>query len=328
MTRATCLPQHCLREAITICCLALIFLCAYRLNGQTVEASNQQSVERADLLRTLPSVSAAPGISPTGTEGGYAATTPNNADLGEQRILKRVEEYKPFSVQLAVPIYYTSNVALVRRGERGDVIVAPGIALTYAPRITKTFFGELSVQEQVFEYGEFHELNFQSFDAIAGVVWYLPQFYNLTLRARYDFNRLTNEHWDEFYRNHSFIVGAELPYQFSRAQQFSIGTRANLSFSATPDEPQRNDYELYVGYLAALSRSFAVSAVGRVVVRDYQIVDRADASEIIALSAYYRLTDWWVVSALGSYAWNRSDHSVFDYEVGNVGGALAFTLRF
>jgi hypothetical protein len=326
MTRAICLPQCCLREAITVCCLAFISLCARKLSAQDVQTN--QSVERAELLRTLPSVSAPPGISPTGTEGGYAATSPNNADLGEQRILKRVEEYKPFSVQLAVPIYYTSNVALVRSGERGDVIVAPGIALVYAPRITKTFFGEFGVQEQVFEYGEFHELNFQSFDAIAGVVWYLPQLHNLTLRARYDFNRLTDEHWDEFYRNHSFIVGAELPYQFSRAQQFSIGTRANLSFSASPDEPQRNDYELYVGYLVALSRSFAVDAVGRVVVRDYQNIDRADASEIIALSAYYRLTDWWVVSVLGSYAWNRSDHSVFDYEVGNVGGALAFTLRF
>lgn len=293
-------------------------------SGQNVETN--RSVERAELLRSLPSFSASPPA-PT-TEGGYAAPSPNNADLGVQRILRRVEEYKPFTVQLAVPIYYTSNVALVPRGEKSDLIVAPGLAAIYAPRITRTLFAELSVQEQVFEYGKFHELNFQSLDAIAGLAWYLPQLHNLTLRARYDFNRLSNEDWDEFYRDHSFAVSAELPFQFSRAQQFSIGTRAEFSFLAEPDKPQRNDYEVYFGYVLGLTRSLVIDALARVVVHDYLNVDRTDASEILSVSANYRLTDWWAVSALGNFAWNRSDHSVFDYDVGNVGGSLAFTLKF
>ena len=320
------MPPEFLRVATAIFSAGLLSLFAQNLAAQNVETN--RTVERADLLRSLPSLSAAPPVTTTDTEGGYAATSPNNADLGEQRILKRVEEYKPFSVSLTVPIYYTSNVALVPRGEKSDVIVAPGIGAIYAPRITKTLFGEIGVQEQVFEYGNFHELNFQSLDVIAGVVWYLPRFYNVTLRGHYDFNRLSDEDWDEFFRNHSFVLNAELPYQLSRAHQIAMGVGAELSFSASPDRPQRNNYELYFADSIALSRSFAINAVARAVVHDYQNVDRTDASEILSFSATYRLTPWWLVSAVGSYAWSRSDHSIFDYDVANVGGALALTARF
>jgi hypothetical protein len=323
MSQARCLTQRRFCRATVGICVCIF---AAKLTAQTVQTP--QNVERAELLRSAPAFPPAPLGSPAPVEGGYAAASPNDADLGEQQILKRVEEYKPFTIQFGLPIYYTSNVALVRHGAQNDVIVAPAIGLMYVPPITKTFFAELGVQEQVFEYGEFHELNFQSFDVVAGVVWYLPQFYNLTLRARYDFNRLTNEHWDEFFRNHSFILGAELPFRYSRAQQFSLGVRADLSFSATPDEPQRNDYEAYLGYLLGLSRAFVIDAVARVVVHDYHVGDRTDVSEILGLGATYRLTEWWAISFIGSFAWNQSNHSVFDYEVGNVGGALAFTLRF
>jgi hypothetical protein len=323
MGRPIGLAQRCVRDCIAAACICVF---AAKLGAQTVQTP--QNVERAELLRTAPAFPPAPLGSPAPVEGGYAAASPNDADLGEQQILKRVEEYKPFTIQFGVPIYYTSNVALVRHGAQDDVIVAPALGLMYVPPITKTFFAELGVQEQVFEYGEFHELNFQSLDVIAGVVWYLPQFYNLTLRARYDFNRLTDEDWDEFFRNHSFVLGAELPFRYSRAQQFSLGVRADLSFSATPDEPQRNNYEVYIGYLLGLSRSFIIDAVARLVVYDYHKRDRTDVSEILSLGASYRLTDWWAISAIGSFAWNQSNHSVFDYEVGNIGGALAFTLRF
>ena len=308
------------------CCLALLLASAASLCAQSVQTT--QNVERAELLRTAPGFPPAPVGSPAPVEGGFAAASPNDADLGQQQILKAVEQYKAFTIQLGAPIYYTSNAALVRRGERGDVIIAPGAGITFMPPITKTLFMELGIQEQVFEYADLDELNFQSLDMIAGLVYYLPQFHNLTLRALYDFNRLTDQHWEEFYRNHFFTVGAELPIRYSRAQQFSIGVRANLSVSAFPEEPQRNDYEAYVGYLASLSRSFVVDAVARVVVHDYHFGDRADVNEILGLGASYRITDWFAVSALANFAWNQSNHSVFDYKVGNVGGAVALTLRF
>ncbi len=285
-------------------------------------------VDRAQLFRAnAPSGPVEPGAAP-GEDLGYAAHSENDADLGEERILKRVDEYKAWTVQFGLPIYYTSNVALVRNGEQDDVVFAPAVAVTYQPRITKTLFAEFSLQHQFFEYAKFGELNFTSFDATAGLVYYLPQFHNLTLRAHYDFNRFTDDSFNEFFTNHELVFAAELPFQFSRAHHLSVGGNVNISLDADPQRPQRNDYETFLTYGVSLSRSFSLDAAVRLAVRDYRLGDRVDLNELVSASANYRIADWLALSAISSFAWNQSNHSVFDYKVANVGGALAISFRF
>jgi hypothetical protein len=306
-------------------CAAALFLAHQPAQGQVPPGSAQN---RAQLLGgqanpTLPSVPA------TSEAQGYAVTSPNEKDIGEQEILKRLEEYKPFTVSIYSPFFWTSNAALVSRGAEDDFVVAPGVSLFYQPRITKTFYAVLGVVQQFFLYDRFSELNFGSFDAIAGVVYYLPQFHNLSLRAVYDYNRLTDtDNFDEFFVNHSIILNADLPFRIGRAQQVFLGVALNLSFYANPEPPRRNDYSFYLGYDVALSRSFSIDAAARLAVRDYYVGDRTDVSEILSLSANYRIRDWLTLSALSSFAWNQSNHSVFDYSVANVGGGVALTLKF
>ena len=62
--------------------------------------------------------------------------------------------------------------------------------------------------------------------------------------------------------------------------------------------------------------------------RDYHVGDRTDVSEILALSANYRINEWFILSFLSSFAWNQSNHDVFEYHVANVGGGAALTIRF
>ena len=135
-------------------------------------------------------------------------------------------------------------------------------------------------------------------------------------------------HYEEFLVNHSIILNGELPFAIHRAQQLYLGVALNLSFYANPDPPRRNDYSFYVGYDLALSRSFSIDASARLAVRDYYVGDRTDVSEILSLSANYRIRDWLTLSALSSFAWNESNHSVFAYNVANVGGGIALTLKF
>ena len=306
-------------------CVVALTSAGQPTQGQVAPGSAQN---RAQLLggQVNPTV---PTVTPSGENQGYAVASPNEKDIGEQQILKRVEEYRPFTVSVYSPFFWTSNVALVSSGEEDDIVVAPGVTLVYQPRITKTFFGELGVVQQFFLYDRFSELNFASFDAIAGVVYYLPQFHNLSLRARYDYNRLTDtDHFDEFFVNHSIILSGELPFRIGRAQQVFLGVALNLSFYANPEPPRRNDYSFYLGYDVALSRSFSIDASARLAVRDYYAGDRTDVSEIISVSANYRIRDWLVLSALSSFAWNQSNHSVFDYSVANIGGGVALTLKF
>jgi len=296
---------------------------AIQLRAQQVSVQ-----DRAQLLRP-PVSSTDPYSEENGVENGRAVESENDADVGEQEILKRIERYEPFTVSIATPIYYTSNVALVRNGEQSDTIFAPAAGITYAPRFTQTFYGSFSIQRQEFYYDKFSALNFGSFDFRAGLSMILPKAHNLILRGEYDYNRLTfTNSFNDFFNNHSIFLSAEVPFRFGRAQQLSIGADTNVSLGANPSAPQRDEFDFYLGYAASLTRALSVSAVGRIYVRDYRSIDRTDVSEVFALTANYRFNKYISAGAATTFAWSRSNKSVFDYDVANIGGALSLTFKF
>jgi hypothetical protein len=294
-----------------------------------VNAQQVQVQDRAQLLRSSTPRPGDPYSEENGVVDGQAAESANDADIGEQEILKRVERYEPFSASIAAPFYYTSNVALVRNAEQSDVLFAPTAGVTYAPRFTQTLYGSFTVQHQEFYYDKFTALNFGSFDFRAGLSYVLPKAHNLLLHAEYDYNRLTfSNSFNDFFSNHSIFLGAELPFRIGRAQQISLGADTSVSLGASPSAPQRDEFDVYLGYAVSLTRSFSVGAVGRVFVRDYRSFDRTDVSEVIALTANYRITKYFSASAASTLAWSQSSRSVFDYDVANIGGALSLTFKF
>ncbi|MEN3371226.1 MAG: hypothetical protein V7609_3369 [Verrucomicrobiota bacterium] len=299
------------------------------MTAASAQTPGGHDVDRAQLLRNQALMHSDPYSLENGVDDGYAVESPNDPDLGEQQILKRIERYEPFSVSVATPVYYTSNVALANSGVRGDVLVAPTAGVTYAPRFSRTLFGAFTVQQQSFYYDRYSDLDFGSFDFRAGLVYALPKLHNLMLRGEYDYNRLTlSNSFNEFFSNHSLFVSAELPFRIGRAQQFSLGTAANLSVHAEPSPPRRHDFDFYAGYAVSLTRSFSLDAAGRISVRDYYSADRTDVSEVFALTANYRVTKCFSASAASTFAWSQSNKSVFDYKVANIGGALSLTFRF
>ena len=313
-------------SALAICTAMMsIFAPASFAQGPT-----SQDVDRAQLLQGQTQPPFGPSVTPQGIEDGHAAASPNDADIGQQEILKRVTAYQPFTASLACPIFYTSNVALTRSGELSDVVIAPVAGVFYDPRITKTLYGHFGAREQIFYYGDNSAFDFGSLDVEAGLSYLLPQFHNLILRGGYDFNRLTSDDrlGDEFFSNHALIFNAELPFQFSRGQQLLVGVLTNISVGADHQSPRRNDYDGYLGYSVNLTRAFTINAVGRVVARDYHQNGRTDVSEILSATATYHLTNWWSVSAISSFAHSDSNQDVFDYNVANVGGAIALSAKF
>ena len=264
-----------------------------------------------------------------GVVDGRAIESPNDADIGEQEILKRIERYEPFTASVATPFYYTSNVALARNGERGDILFAPTAGITYAPRFTRTLFGSFTLQQQSFYYNKYSGLDFGSFDFRAGLSYVLPKLHDLMLRAEYGYNRLTSSNsFNEFFSNHSIFLGAELPFRIGRAQQFSLGADTNISLHADPAPPRRHEFDVYAGYAVNITRSLTIGATGRVFVRDYENIDRTDVSEVFALTANYRITKCFSASAASTLAWSQSSMSAFDYKVANLGGALSLSFKF
>jgi hypothetical protein len=310
--------------------LSILLLIALAAVEQSARAQSSDA-DRARLLQsqaTLPPTGSA-AASGEGVDQGYAAASPNDTDLGEQEILKRVEKYEPFSLETGTPIYYTSNVALVNRGRVSDVIIAPVVALTYAPKFQKTLYGEFTVRQQFFYYNDFTGFNFASFDAIAGLAYYVPKWNNLTLRANIDYNRLTGtDNFDDFFYDYALSLSAEVPFRIGRAQQLSFGADTNISLYAYPEPPRRNDFSFFVGYTANLSRYFSINAAASLAVRPYDSGGRTDVSEIISLSANYRIREWLTLSAISTYVANQSNRSVFDYQVFNIGGGISLTWKF
>jgi hypothetical protein len=285
--------------------------------------------DRAELLRKPVVSQTDPYSEENGVDNGRAVESPNDPDLGEQEILKRIERYQPFSASVATPFYYTSNVALSRNGEQGDLLFAPAAGVTYAPRFTRTLFGSISISKQEFYYNKFGELDFGSFDFRAGLSCILPKLHNLMLRGEYGYNRLTfSNSFNDFFSNHSIFFSAELPFRIGRAQQFSLGADTSISIHAEPSPPRRHEFDLYAGYAASLSRSFSLGATARIFVRDYQSIDRTDVSEVFALSANYQINKYFSAGAASTLAWSQSSKSVYDYHVANIGGTLSFSFKF
>ncbi|PZR74869.1 MAG: hypothetical protein DLM52_08695, partial [Chthoniobacterales bacterium] len=177
-------------------------------------------VDRSQLFRANPGVSTpAENVDESGTSQGYAAATPNDEDLGIQAILKRQDQYRPFSVSVGVPFYFTSNVALARENEQSDFVFTPGISIGYSPRVSQTFYVTVGLSQQWFIYDRFGELDFSSFDASLGLAYYLPQLHDLSLGLHYDYNRLTSDGGDRLFSNHQLLLTAEMPFRIGRAMQ-------------------------------------------------------------------------------------------------------------
>jgi hypothetical protein len=313
------------RDLTIVLCLLIGTLACGKAMGQ---GQPSQAVDRSQMFGSQPGLSTGQPSSQNSTAFGYAAPSANDADLGTQAILKRQDEYQPFTFSASAPYYWTSNVALVPSGVVSDGVFAPSFIFAYQPKLAKTLYAEFIAAQQLFYYNRLTAFNFTSFDAIAGLVYYIPQYHNLTLRLSYDFNRLTDDGWNQFFTNNSIIASADLPIQFGRAMQLNVGTLANVSVAANPNDSQRSDFELYGDYHVQFSRNFSMDAVGRLMVKPYYQGGRTDVSELIALSADYKIREWLTASALTNFAWNQSNHHAFEYWVTNLGVALSLNVKF
>src|SRR5690349_5485797 len=102
-------PQKLIHGKLSV---LLLVLALVRVGSSQTIQLNVAQISRDQVTTTAPSP-----LTTTGSESGDIVTSPNDADLGEQQILRRTETYQPFVASVAVPFYWTSNVALTNSGE-------------------------------------------------------------------------------------------------------------------------------------------------------------------------------------------------------------------
>jgi hypothetical protein len=256
-----------------------------------------------------------------------APPSPGDPDLGEQVILKRREKVRPFTLSADVSGFYTTNAALTDDFKVDDYFMAAQVALSYQPQLAKSLYGEITVRQAFFRYNEFDELDFNSLNAGGGLTYVIQPLWNTALSLRYNYNRLTDgSGHDEFFRNHTITLSLLKTFELSKAHYIYVGASGLLSW-AEPKPSERDEYGIYAGYRANLTRALTADAYYRLAFFDYT-QGRNDWNQTLAFALRCNVTRALSVSASASFGFNNSNQNVFDYQVFNAGLSVTASMSF
>ena len=259
-----------------------------------------------------------------------APSTPGDSDLGEQLILQRKENYEPFRLIGDFSTLWTNNVSLLDLNPQSDTLFVGTVGGQYTPILTENLLANILVSQQFFRYDEFDGLDFDSFNAGAGLTYVFNELDGLSATLGYNYNRLSRaqQYDDEFYNAQSVIFTLQKPWSISSAQLLFAGFSAQWDF-AGPQITQRDTYRLYGGYQVDWSRAFSTTVFYQLALYDYNYFDnRQDLNNTLSANATYQFTDWFSVTGTASGGFNNSSVPVFNYDVFTGGGSITFQVTF
>lgn len=257
-----------------------------------------------------------------------APPSPGDDALGQQYILKKKTEYRPFSVFADTSLNWTSNVALTKNNPQDDNFFLTTAGASYQPIIRQNLLGEITATYQWFRYDRFTEMNFDSFNIGAGLSYVIPELENLALFARYNYNRLTNsDATNEYYRNNSITFGVFKTFPLARAHYLYTGFSSQFGF-ATPKLYQRDYHSLVCGYYIDVTQRLSFDLSARLSYVPYQEDGRRDYNESLILNIAYKPKAWLSLYFTSIAAFNQSNRSVFEYNVVNIAPNIGIKVKF
>jgi|GEM_PF-588748 len=262
---------------------------------------------------------------------GFAPTTDNEADVGEQLILVAKDNWEPFRFGIDTGVSYTSNVALLENFEEEDTFFISGVYGSWTPKIKGNLFGEVSVRQHFYRYDEFDELfDTDIFDVDAGLIYIIPKLGDLAVFARYGYLRLNDggDFGDELFANQSITIGAQKIFRISRGHKAFLGYTSEFSLDATVDASKRDEHVLFLGYEVKWTERLRTNLIYRGAYYNYDEFGRDDINQQLGIGLSFELTDWAKLSTNLSFTSNDSDIAGLDYEVWNVTGGLALEIQF
>ncbi len=292
--------------------------------------SNVSQQDQAGLLNP-----AGPGSSPGGTGVGNSSSggseipnapvSPGDRDLGEQVILKETKRYQPFFVSVEASFNLTSNIALVDKGAQSDVFFVGQVAAAWRPRIRENVAFDISISQAFFKYDRFPGFDFDSFNVGPGLS---INWKNLVWSVRYNYNRLTDgKDHNEFFSQHSLIASIQKNWTVNSATAIYAGVSARKNWS-DPVGPQRDEYTIYVGARAQMTRSISLDVLYRAALHHYTFQERNDFNQVLSLSARWSPRPWFAATVSTTFAFNSSEVKTFDYRAANGGLALGLAFKF
>ena len=250
-----------------------------------------------------------------------------DADLGEQWMFKPNAPLQPWSAHADLSAFYTTNAALASRGERSDRFVVADIGFGYARPIGRDWAFAANAQQGFFRYDDFTALDFDSLGANAGVSYQARQLADILFSFNYGFSRLTRATYEEqLFLGNTLALNATKLVKLTTADTVEFNGGVGYTF-ADPDELERAEFRLSVGYALRITRALTGTAVARAELFEYSN-DRQDLLQSVALGLRYDFTKWISASAAASIANNMSNRNEFDYGVFNGGLTVSAHVRF
>ncbi len=289
-------------------------------------AHNSAAIEQSRLYReAVPSTSV--GVDANGTAiAETEATAADDDSFGTQKILKSEERVRVFALTAGSSLVYTDN-ALTRRGERADTFAVVDVAANWSPRIGQDLEASFGLRASMFRYHKTPDFDFQNLGFGAGLAWNPPSWRGTSLFARYDFTELFGGDGHQILMDHNLTLGVQKSVALGRSHGFTIGL-AGVAGLSDPGAAQRSQIGAFLGYHLQLTRALGADFLYRPAVHFYTDSGRIDANQILSWNLRYRFTDWAELNASFGYGFNRSDSSVFDYNVLTTGVGLGVNVRF
>ena len=321
-------PRRCLARAVVLTAIAISgattsFTTAY---AQAQNANTAVQQVQIFTTRTDPNRPAEEriGTVPEPLTGEEAAA---DADLGEQWMLKPNAPVQPWSAHASVSGFYTTNAALASRGEQSDRFLVGEFGLGYARPFARDWAFAANVQQSFFRYDDFTALDFDSLGANAGVSYQARQLADILFSLQYGINRLTRATYeDQLFLGNTVALNATKLIKLTTADTVEFTGGLGYTF-ADPDELERAEFRLSVGYALRITRALTATAVARAELFEYSN-GRQDLLQSVALGARYNFTKWISAGAAASVANNISNRNEFDYGVFNGGLTVSAHVQF
>ena len=288
-------------------------------------AQNDAAIEQARLFQNPSGITKS-----TVTADGMALgdSSPSTDDsFGDQAILKSQPRPRLFTVTGDATIFYTNNVALSRRGEIDDTFFVGHAGGSWTPHLGRNLDAQLGASVSTFRYNDTSSLDFTNLGFGTGLFWNPESLRGIGIFARYDFIELLNRHSAEILQDHEFTLGAQKVFALGRSHAITIGGTAMAGIS-NPRVAQRDQLGMFFGYQLQISRSLDTEVSYRPALHFYNSNGRVDLNQVVSWNLRYHITPWSEVNAFFSFGSNRSDRSVFDYDVVTTGFGLGLTARF
>ncbi len=251
----------------------------------------------------------------------------NFSDAGEQLILKETRPSAHFEAYSDVSAFHATNAAFSRRDAKSDSYLVPDVGISYRSSLSPTLTADFALQETLFRYSRFRELDFDSSTVKLGLNWRPKHFWDVELTGQYSFNRLTTSWFNnEVFRTHSFTLGWQKTVRLSAMVSFFAGGTAQFNVS-NPIDLQRQELRLYAGVGVQLTERLSadLSYTGA----SYFYHDnRVDLNQALDAGLHFRVCEWLKLNGVVSADFNRSNQTSFNYDAVNLGGGINANLSF